>query len=177
MKKAIIVVFIIFQVLSIFALSSGNMDFDVHWNIINPAVTTISILPYSGSGTLPQDQEGNYLKTITPADNSTMYNVCLIRYRTNEKGTHKISFSATPMTNTLTSAEHPYTLYITYGNGFPIGLSVDPEEAVNEEEIIFTVIGTGQTTANIHLDAAITDLDLMVPGEYESTITITRVTE
>ena len=163
--------------LNIFAVSSGNMDFSVKWNVINPANTTITILPYSGSGTLPQDQENNYLKTITPTDNQTMYNICLVRYRTNEKGTHRIGFTATPMTNTSTLEEHPYTLYITYGNGFPIGLSVDPEEAINTEEIMFTVIGTGQTTANIHLDAVITNLDNMEPGEYESTVTIMRITE
>ena len=177
MKKVIVILFAIFQMLNIYAVTSGNLDFDIHWNVITPANTTITVLPYSGSGTLPQDQENNYLKTIIPADNSTMINVCLVRYRTNEKGTHKIRFYATPMTSTLTSAEHPYTLYITYGNGFPIGLSVDPEESENYEDIVFSVIGIGQTTANIHLDATITDLDNMAPGEYESTVTIVRITE
>ena len=177
MRKSFGLIAFLFFSLNVFAVTSGNLDFDVHWNVINPPNTTISILPYSGSGTLPQDLEGNYLKSITAEDNSSLYNVCLVRYSTNEKGTHRIRFSATPLTNKRTSTEHPYTLHITYGNGFPIGLTVDPEEPINTEDIIFTVIGTGMTIANIHLDATITDFANMATGEYESTVTVMRITE
>ena len=151
------------------------MQFDFHWVINNIKTTTIEVLPYSGSGTLPQDQDENYLKTITPYLNSVPYNVCLIRYTTNEKGTHKIKFSATPMVNA--TEEFPYSLHITYNNGFPVELDVDPTAQENSKELSFLVVGSGETVANIYLDAVLTSLDDMLIGEYSSTVTIERITE
>ena len=175
MKK--IVVFILFAILTLTCIFAENLQFNFHWTINNVKTTTINILPYSGSGTLPQDLDDNYLKDIFPVDNSSLYNVCLIRYVTNEKGTHRIEFSATPMASTLTSDEYPYSLYITYNNGFPVILDVYPGETENSKIITFSVIGSGETTANIYLDAVMTDLDNMYIGEYVSYITIARVSE
>lgn len=175
MKK--FVVFILLIIIVTGAVFAENLQFNVHWVINNVKTTTMQVLPYSGSGVLPQDAEDNYLKTIYPLINSTPYNVCLVKYTTNVKGTHKIEFSATPMESELTSEEHPYSLYITYGNGFPVVLDVDPEELDNSKAITFSVIGSGETTANIYLDAVLTDLDEMQIGDYSSTVTISRISE
>ena len=175
MKK--IVIFVLLTTLIVYPLFTENLQFNVHWTINNVKVTTIQVLPYSGSGVLPQDEHDTYLKDLTPLLNTVPYNVCLIRYITNVKGTHKLEFSATSMKSALTLEEYPYSLYITYGNGFPIILDIDPEELENSKAITFSVIGSGETTANIYLDAVFTDLDSMLIGEYSSTVTITRVSE
>ena len=177
MKKVVLILSISFLMTFAFAASSGNMNFNVHWVITNVITTTMEILPYSGSGTLPQDAEDNYIVSFTPADEETMYAVCLVKYTTNRKGTHKIEFAATPMENTLTSDEHPYTLCITYNNGFPVELAVDPEETENTKQLVFTVIGSGDVVANIYVDAVMSSLDMMEAGNYRSTVTITDITE
>lgn len=175
MKKTLIVLLLLIMIFSyVFA---ENLQFSVHWTISNIKTTTMQVLPYSGSGVLPQ-YDDKYLQTINdPKVNTTPYNVCLIKYTTNVKGTHKIEFSATPMESELTSEEYPYSLYITYGNGFPVILDVKPEELVNSKAITFSVIGSGETTANIYLDAVLTDLYEMQIGDYSSTVTIARISE
>ena len=177
MKKVLIVLMLFAITLSYISASSENLQFNVHWVINNVKTITMQVLPYSGSGSLPQDEHDNYLKTLEPLLNTTPYNVCLIRYTTNIKGTHKLEFSATPMESELLSEEHPYSLYITYGNGFPVILDVDPAAVENSKAITFSVIGSGEITANIYLDAVLTDLDAMQVGEYSSTVTIVRVSE
>lgn len=177
MKKIYASVLMLILMAIAFAASSGNMNFNVHWVITNIITTTMEILPYSGSGTLPQDAQENYVVSITPTDDSSMYAVCLVKYTTNRKGSHKIEFSATPMENVQTSEEHPYTLCITYNNGFPVELAVDPEETENTKQLVFTVIGSGDVIANIFLDAVLTGLDLMEAGNYSSTVIVTDVTE
>lgn len=176
MKKVLTVLFLIVMSFSYISASSENLQFNVHWVISNIKTATIQVLPYSGSGSLPQDLDDNYLKTLYPVE-VIPYNVCLIKYTTNIKGTHKIEFSATPMESQLTSEEHPYSLYITYGSGFPVILDVDPNEADNSKALTFSVIGSGETTANIYLDAVLTDLDEMLIGDYTSTVTIARISE
>ena len=176
MKKVLTVLFLIVMSFSYISASSENLQFNVHWVISNIKTATIQVLPYSGSGSLPQDLDDNYLKTLYPVE-ITPYNVCLIKYTTNIKGTHKIEFSATPMESQLTFEEHPYSLYITYGSGFPVILDVDPNEADNSKALTFSVIGSGETTANIYLDAVLTDLDEMLIGDYTSTVTIARISE
>lgn len=171
-----LVVFILLTILIMCTLFAENLQFNVHWLVNNIKTTTIQILPYSGTGTLPKEED-IYIKSIDPTANTVPYNVCLIKYTTNVKGTHKIEFSATPMESTLTSKEHPYSLYITYGNGFPVILNVDPTELDNSKAITFSVIGSGETTADIYLDAVLTDLYEMQIGEYSSTVTISRTSE
>ena len=177
MKKIVIVLLMAFVMLNVFSSSSGSISFDVHWSTTNPANTIISILPYSGSGTLPQDNERNYLKSVSPSDNSSTYNICLIKYKTNEKGIHKLRFSATPMIDTSNSEVHPYVLYITYGNGFPTEIMVGQDDKPNYEEIVFSAIGSGETTADFYLKAAFTDFNNMEIGGYSSTVTIMRISE
>ena len=177
MKKVLTVLFLLVMVFSYTFASSENLQFNVHWIINNVKTINMQVLPYSGSGSLPQDEHNNYLKTLEPLINTIPYNVCLIKYTTNIKGTHKLEFFATPMENELTLEEHPYSLYITYGSGFPVILDVDPDEAENSKAITFSVIGSGETTANIYLDAVLTDLDEMIAGDYSSTVTIMRVSE
>ena len=160
-----------------FAASTGNLQFNYHWNVVNIKVTTITILPYSGSGSLPQDQQERYQINITPDDESALYNICLIKYVTNEKGTHKVQFSATPLVSSSTLDEFPYSLHITYNNSFDVILDVDPEEQDNSKMIEFGVIGSGETTVNIYLDAKLTSLDIMESGDYSSNVTIERITE
>ena len=167
----------LFLIAVVFAASSGSMNFNVHWAITNVITTTMEILPYSGSGTLPTDEHDNYVASIIPLDDSSMYAVCLVKYTTNKKGTHRIEFSATPMENTQTSEEHPYTLCITYNSGFPVELAVNPAELDNSKQLSFTVFGSGDTIANIYLDAVLTGLDLMEAGNYSSTVTVTEITE
>lgn len=175
MKKLLTVLVLLLMIFSyVFA---ENLKFNVHWVISNIKTTTIQVLPYNGSGVLPQDVDEHYLTVIDPRGNTVPYNVCLIRYTTNVKGTHKIEFSATPMESELTFEEHPYSLYITYGNGFPVILDVNPNEVDNSKALTFSVIGSGETVANIYLDAVITDLDEMQIGDYTSTVTIARVSE
>ena len=176
MKKVLTILILFVMTLSYIYASSENLQFNVHWVISNIKTTIIQVLPYSGSGSLPQDLNDRYLKEIYPV-NTTPYNVCLIKYTTNVKGTHKIEFSATPMESGLTSEEHPYSLYITYGSGFPVILDVDPAEIENSKAITFSVIGSGETTANIYLDAVLTDIDEMMLGDYTSTVTIARISE
>ena len=176
MRKLLTVLFLIVVLFSYISASSENLQFNVHWVISNIKTTTIQVLPYSGSGSLPQDLDDNYLKALYPVEVAP-YNVCLIKYTTNIKGTHKIEFSATPMESQLTSEEHPYSLYITYGSGFPVILDVDPSESDNSKALTFSVIGSGETTANIYLDAVLTDIDEMMLGEYSSTVTIARISE
>lgn len=175
MKKLAVLVLLTITILG--TLFAENLQFNVHWIVDNIKTTTIQILPYSGSGSLPQDEESSYLKTINPLINTASYNVCLIRYTTNVKGTHKLEFSATPMKNILTLEEYPYSLYITYGNGFPIVLDIDPSEIDNSKEVTFSVIGSGETIANIYLDAIFTNLYEMQMGEYSSTVVISRISE
>ena len=177
MKKVVAFILLIILPLCLFATSSGNMNFNVHWIINNIKTTIIEVFPYNGSGVLPQDAEEHYLKTIEPLNNSSIYNICLVKYITNEKGTHKLGISATPMVNSETSEEHPYSLYITYNNGFPVELDIDPEEIENSKTITFSVIGAGENVVNIYLDAMITDLDAMVAGQYSSIVTIARIAE
>ena len=119
MKKVLTILMLFVMTLSYIYASSENLQFNVHWVISNIKTTTIQVLQYSGSGSLPQDLNDRYLQEIYPV-NTTPYNVCLIKYTTNVKGTHKLEFSATPMESHLTSEEYPYSLYITYGNGFPV---------------------------------------------------------
>ena len=172
----IVLLFVCLQSLS--ASSSENLNFNVHWYVDNTKVTTISILPYSGQGTLPQDEHDVYLKEIVPLNNSSLYNVCLVKYETNEKGTHKIQFSATPFVKEQNNSEqYAYSLYITYNNGFPVILDVDPNEQDNSKLLTFSVIGVGKITANIYLDAVLTDFNEMLVGDYSSTVTITRYSE
>lgn len=177
MKKVLIITLLFIMVFSYTFASSENLQFNVHWVINNVKTISMQVLPYNGSGSLPQDEHNNYLKTLEPLINSTPYNVCLIKYITNIKGTHKLEFSATPMESELTLEEHPYSLYITYGSGFPVILDVDPSEVENSKAITFSVIGSGETTANIYLDAVLTDLDEMQLGMYSSTVTIERISE
>lgn len=179
MKKVFIVSLLLLMSFSyIFAaVDSGNLNFNVHWVVSNIKITTIDVVPYSGSGTLPQDTDEHYLKDIIVDSNSTIYNVCLVKYTTNVKGTHRIEFSATPMKKTDGLDLHPYDLYITYGNGFPSILDVDPNEDDNTRVVQFTVIGSGETIANIYIDAVITDFDDMVKGDYFSVVTIARISE
>ena len=177
MKKVLTILLLFVISFSYIFASSENLQFNVHWVINNVKTINMQVLPYSGSGSLPQDEHNKYLKTLEPLINSTPYNVCLIKYTTNIKGTHKLEFSATPMESELTSEEHPYSLYITYGSGFPVILDVDPISVENSKAITFSVIGSGETTANIYLDAVLTDLDEMLIGEYSSTVTISRVSE
>ena len=176
MRKLLTVLFLIVVSFSYISASSENIQFNVHWVISNIKTATLQVLPYSGSGSLPQDLDDNYLKALYPVE-VTPYNVCLIKYTTNIKGTHKIEFSATPMESQLTSEEHPYSLYITYGSGFPVILDVDPSEVENSKALTFSVIGSGETTANIYLDAVLTDIDEMMLGDYTSTVTIARISE
>lgn len=177
MKKLIgLLLFLLFS-LSLYAVSTGNMQFNVHWNIVNIKTTTLTILPYSGSGTLPQDLDENYLQSFTPNSNSALNNVCQIKYATNVKGTHKIEFSATPLTKTDTLDEYPYSLHITTENEYPVELDVDPEALDNSKLISFIVIGAGETTVIIRLDAVITAFNIMQIGDYNSYITITDTTE
>ena len=177
MKKLFVIILVLILMPIAFATSSGSMNFNVHWAINNIITTTMEILPYSGSGTLPTDEHDNYVASIIPLDDSSMYAVCLVKYTTNKKGTHKIEFSATPMENTQTSAQHPYTLCITYNSGFPVELAVNPAELENSKQLVFTVFGSGDTIANIFLDAVLTGLDLMEAGNYSSTVTVTEITE
>ena len=177
MKKIITALLLFIVACSFMSASSENLQFSVHWVINNVKTINMQVLPYSGSGSLPQDEHNKYLKTLEPLLNTTPYNVCLIKYTTNIKGTHKLEFSATPMESELLLEEHPYSLYITYGNGFPVILDVDPEELENSKAITFSVIGSGETTANIYLDAVLTDLDEMQLGMYSSTVTISRISE
>lgn len=179
MKKVLIVLVLFIMVFSYISASvdSGNVNFNVHWVVSNIKTTTIYVVPYSGTGTLPQDMDEHYLKDIAPNSNSTLCNVCLIKYVTNVKGTHKIEFSATPMKKSDGSKLHAYDLYITYGNGFPSILDVDPNEDDNSKLVQFTVIGSGETTAKIYLDAVLTDWDEMFKGDYSSLVTIARITE
>ena len=177
MKKLILFITFLMISLSVFAVSTGNIQFNVHWNVINIKTTTINILPYSGSGTLPQDQQERYLKGITPDSDSALYNVCLIKYKTNEKGNHNVEFSATPLVNNDTHEEVPYNLYITYYNSFPVVLDVDPQNPDNSKVIHFDVIGSGDTIINIYLDAKITAYMTMALGDYSSVVTIERITE
>ena len=178
MKKALTILFLFTMVFSYtFAVDSGNINFNVHWVVNNIKTTEMYVVPYSGSGSLPQDMDDNYLKDISPADNSTLCNVCLIKYITNVKGTHRIEFSATPMRKSDGPELHPYELYITYGNGFPSILDVDPNEDNNTKVVQFTVIGSGETVAKIYLDAVLTDFDEMIKGDYYSMVTIARVSE
>ena len=175
MKKLLTVLVLLLMIFSY--VSAENIQFNVHWVVSNIKTTTMQILPYSGSGTLPQDLDEHYLTVIDPRGNTIPYNVCLIKYITNVKGTHKLEFSATPMESELTSDEHPYSLYITYGNGFPVILDVNPNESDNSKALTFSVIGSGETVANIYLDAVITDFDEMQIGDYSSTVTIARISE
>lgn len=179
MKKVLTILFLFTMVFSyIFAaVDSGNLNFNVHWVVNNIKTTTIDVVPYSGSGTLPQDINEHYLKDIIADSNSTIYNVCLVKYTTNVKGTHRIEFSATPMKKTDGPELHPYDLYITYGNGFPSILDVDPNSDDNTKVVQFTVIGSGETIAKIYIDAVITDFDNMVKGDYFSVVTIARISE
>ena len=177
MKKVIVFILLSIFSLYLFAASTGSMSFNVHWLVNNIKTTTIDVLPYSGEGTLPQDAEDHYLKTIEPLLNSSVYNVCLVRYRTNEKGTHKIEFSATPMVSNDTLEEFGYSLYITYNNGFPVILDVIPGENENAKVITFSVIGSGEVVADIYLDAMMTELDVMDIGDYSSIVTIARISE
>ena len=174
MKKLILFITFLMISLSVFAVSTGNIQFNVHWNVINIKTTTINILPYSGSGTLPQDQQERYL---TPDSDSVLYNVCLVKYKTNEKGPHKVLFSATPLVNNETHQEVPYNLYITYKNSIPVELDVNPEDPDNSEAIEFYIIGSGDTIVNIYLDAKITAYKTMALGDYSSVVTIERITE
>ena len=169
--------FSIIALFSLFAASTGNLQFNYHWNVVNVKVTTITILPYSGSGALPQDQQDRYVVDIAPDDEAALYHICLIKYVTNEKGTHKVQFSATPLVNNSTLDELPYSLHITYNNSFDVILAVDPEEDDNSKMIEFGVIGSGETTVNIYLDAMLTALGIMESGEYSSVVTIVRITE
>lgn len=179
MKKVLTILFLLTMVFSyVFAaVDSGNINFNVHWVVNNIKTTTIEVVPYSGTGTLPQDTDEHYLKDLIPESNSTLCNICLVKYTTNVKGTHKIEFSATPMKKTDGPELHPYDLYITYGNGFPSILDVDPNENDNTKVVQFTVIGSGETIAKIYLDAVITDFDEMVKGDYFSIVTIARISE
>lgn len=179
MKKVLTIIFLLTVVFSyIFAaVDSGNINFNVHWVVSNIKTTTIDVVPYSDSGTLPRDTDEHYLKDLIPESNSTLCNVCLVKYTTNIKGTHRIEFSATPMKKTDGPELHPYDLYITYGNGFPSILDVDPNEDDNTKVVQFTVIGSGETIAKIYLDAVITDFDEMVKGDYFSVVTIARISE
>lgn len=179
MKKVLTILFLFTMVFSyIFAsVDSGNLNFNVHWVVNNIKTTIIDVVPYSGSGTLPQDINKHYLKDIIADNNSTIYNVCLVKYTTNVKGTHRIEFSATPMKKVDGPELHPYDLYITYGNGFPSILDVDPNDDDNTKVVQFTVIGSGETVAKIYIDAVITDFDDMVKGDYFSVVTIARISE
>lgn len=179
MKKVLIILFFFAVVFSyIFAsVDSGSVSFNIHWVVNNVKTTTIDVIPYSGSGVLPQDIDEHYLKDISANDNSTLCNICLVKYTTNVKGTHKIEFSATPMKKTDGPELHPYELYITYGNGFPSIIDVDPNEDDNSKLVQFTVIGSGETVAKIYLDAVLTDWNEMVKGDYFSLVTIARISE
>lgn len=179
MKKVLTILFLLTMVFSyVFAaVDSGNINFNVHWVVNNIKTTTIEVVPYSGIGILPQDTDEHYLKDLIPESNSTLCNICLVKYTTNVKGTHRIEFSATPMKKTDGPNLHPYDLYITYGNGFPSILDVDPNEDNNTKVVQFTVIGSGETIAKIYLDAVITDFDEMVRGDYFSMVTIARISE
>ena len=178
MKKVLTILFLLTMVFSyVSAVDSGNINFNVHWVVNNIKTTTIEVVPYSGTGVLPQDTDEHYLKDLIPESNSTLCNICLVKYTTNVKGTHRIEFSATPMKKTDGPNLHPYDLYITYGNGFPSILDVDPNEDDNTKVVQFTVIGSGETIAKIYLDAVITDFDEMVRGDYFSMVTIARISE
>lgn len=179
MKKVLTILFLLTMVFSyVFAaVDSGNINFNVHWVINNIKITTIEVVPYSGTGELPQDTDEHYLRDITSEDDSTLHNVCLVKYVTNVKGTHRIEFSATPMKKADGPELHSYELYITYGNGFPSIIDVDPNEDNNSKLVQFTVIGSGETVAKIYLDAKISDWAMMVIGEYFSIVTITRISE
>ena len=178
MKKVLTILFLLTMVFSyVSAVDSGNINFNVHWVVNNIKTTTIEVVPYSGTGVLPQDTDEHYLKDLIPESNSTLCNICLVKYTTNVKGTHRIEFSATPMKKTDGPNLHPYDLYITYGNGFPSILDVDPNEDDNIKVVQFTVIGSGETIAKIYLDAVITDFDEMVRGDYFSMVTIARISE
>lgn len=178
MKKVLTILFLLTMAFSyVSAVDSGNINFNVHWVVNNIKTTTIEVVPYSGTGVLPQDTDERYLKDLIPESNSTLCNICLVKYTTNVKGTHRIEFSATPMKKTDGPNLHPYDLYITYGNGFPSILDVDPNEDDNIKVVQFTVIGSGETIAKIYLDAVITDFDEMVRGDYFSMVTIARISE
>ena len=182
MKKRKLVRFILFIlifscILNLNAAVSESLDFDIHWYVNNNKTTTISILPYSGSGVLPQDEHGIYLKDILPSNNNSLYNICLVKYETNEKGTHKLEFSATPFVERSALEKYAYSLYITYNNSFPIILNVDPNELDNSKFIDISIVNAGKITTNIYLDAVISSYDEMTVGNYSSTITITRYSE
>lgn len=169
--------FSLIALFSSFAVDSGNLQFNYHWTINNEKFTTITILQYSGSGSLPQDQQDRYIMSIAPEDESSLYPVCMIKYVTNVNGTHKVRFSATPLVSATTSNEVPYSLHITYNDSFDVVLDVQPEEQENSKLIDFGVIGSGETTVNIYLDAKITAYGTMEIGNYSSIVTIERVTE
>ena len=123
--------FSIILLFSSFAADSGNLQFNYHWTINNDKYTTITILPYSGSGSLPQDQQERYTTSIAPEDESSLYPVCMIKYVTNVNGTHYIRFSATPLVSAATSSAVPYSLHISYNDSFDVILDVKPEEQEN----------------------------------------------
>ena len=177
MKKLIVALLFILLMTLVFAENLGDMRFNVHWSITNVITTTITILPYSGTGTLPKDEQNNYQVGLSPSDDVTPYGVCLIKYISNKKGSHRLEISATPMMNKSTSEEHQYSLWITFNNEYPWKVIVDPNNAENSYDIDFVIVGTGHKTYNIYLDAVLTGLDEMVVGEYTSTLTLMEITE
>ena len=81
------------------------------------------------------------------------------------------------MVNTLTDEEHPYSLYLSYNGGFYVVIDVEPGGTENAKVFNFNVIGSGDTIADIFLDAVFTGLDEMVIGVYNSTVTIMEIVE
>ncbi len=179
-KKLSILAFFMICMSSLYAES---YRFSIVWEKVIASQTTMSIVNYDDDTALTTKQ----LQQV-----SSTQNVARIQYKSNEGGTHKLVFKATPLASDSDSTAYKYNLFFNYtesgvtnqtilevgnvkGTTYPTGI----REGTAYTEMNFGQGGDDGLTnpRYIYIQAEATQLNSMKTGvQYSSTITIERVT-
>ena len=178
--KKITLLSIFFLVIALPCLfaSSETFGFDILWRHFVSASTTVQILEYDASGSLP-DNEKNL------ESDSSVQNVALLRYTSNEGGIHTLSYKATTLKTDDNSSHVGYQLFFDYEGrvvsilvGDDLGTTY-PEEYHSAKTTKKIPFGSASSiVSDIFIRAILTDYDAMrASSTYRSTVTIERITE
>ena len=177
-QHAVFILFILIVFISPVVFAS-LMDFKVIWIVNTEEDSKLEILKYSTSAAWTDfDNNDNKIKTITPVNDSVMSEVCRVRFTTNKGGRRELSFTATPLEDVEDNTNKVgYTLVLS-NDGDVQFLEVYPEHASDTVSVIMYLPFTiGYVFSDVLVDAIFSSLDVMVVGNYKSTITIELVSD
>jgi len=156
------------------AFCTDMMEFSVQWRMTNSSIAELEIIPYSQTGSLDVDSEGNKTKALE-VDSSGSAEVCCVYYRTNVRGTHTIRFHASSLYCEALDQSFGYTLLLGEDlTSHPVELVATSSSTVDNTYADVTLYNQAVAVAKkyIFVYATIDEIDEMPPGDYKATIQV-----